>query len=140
MKINNKNYFESSKGDFKIIPQNWVKKVLSVVDFHIDDNYNRHFSFNAESVKLGNHNWIPNFISYSVAYNSVSIYFISEDKTHLLRISDHWSTAPKGIKTCGAIRNCYWNLKGTKPTFQVELNYNAVCGGIIAFDALQWNN
>lgn len=41
-----------------------------------------------------------------------SIYYISPDKTKLIRVSDHWSTSNiKGVKTVGYIGNCLWILK-----------------------------
>lgn len=44
-----------------------------------------------------------------------SIYYISPDKTKLIRISNHWSMSNiKGVKECNYIGNCYWILNSDK--------------------------
>jgi hypothetical protein len=44
-----------------------------------------------------------------------SLYYISPDKTKLIRVSDHWSKSNiKGINQVGYIGNCIWILNSNK--------------------------
>ena len=118
MVINKDNYFEASYGCFEMQPPSWVAKALE----HIEGKweYGVGTSYFQSEMKLGNRYWKPSFISYSSKWGSFSAYWISTNGQYLLRVSDHWSEGPKGVKTCGFIRHCYWVLNGSVKISGVE--------------------
>ena len=115
MSIDTDTYFKATYGCFKLQPKSWVEKVVDHIKVTevIDYYEGRSYKYGQTEMKLGNRIWKPNFISYSDKWMSLSAYWISDDGQYLLRVSDHWSKAPKGIKTCGSIKQCYWTIQGT---------------------------
>lgn len=137
--INSSNYFEKSEGVFKMIPSTWVKKARENCTIKSAEKicpYTGEYLYEKETsqteIKLGNHTWKPNFVSYNARYCSMSAYWVSEDGQYLLRISNHWSKAPKGVFACGNIRYCWWELTGRK-----QPGVNNLFGGIIKFSDLK---
>ena len=131
MKIDSTNYFVSSVGQFRSIPTKWVHRILDAVSFEGRDVT---FKVGFSSIKLGNREWVPNFISASY---SLSIYLVSIDGEYLLRLSDHWSDAQGGLTTirCGNIRRCWWDLTGSIQA-PVKSEYpfaRSLLGGITKF-------
>ena len=125
MKIDVNNYFLHSMGDFKVQPTSWAEKCMEALK--TDGQY---------AVKLGNRKWIPNFISEN-RYGSFSAYWVSEDNQWLLRVSDHWSSAPdqrNGDTTeCGSIRHCWWRILGRRqaPYTQFLSSGKGILAGVV---------
>lgn len=126
--INKNNYFEHSRGVFKMQPTSWAA-ILSGAIKHTSTG-----EFAQEAVALGNRKWFPNFVSYSERWGTISAYWVSEDGQYLIRLSDHWSKAPKGIHQCGNIRHCWWELSGRR-----QSGYSSLWAGIIKFSDLVEN-
>lgn len=99
------NYFECTVGTFKIQPTSWAEKCVAAINVA---------ELAQGQLVLGNRQWIPNFVSYSERWGSLSAYWISEDGQYLLRVSDHWSAGPVGVHRVGYIRQCWWELTGRK--------------------------
>lgn len=117
MYIDKTNYFEASRGHFKVQPVSWAWTAFEAVgpwEYKDPKGVSMARVYNAQQkIKLGNHVWLPNFVSYSPKFNSLSCYWISEDEKHLLRLSDHWSESNiRKVNTIGNIRYCWWSLEG----------------------------
>lgn len=104
------NYFNTSKGVFRIQPASWADAAYNA----LQKGWFGKFEGQTD-LTLGNRKWVPNYISES-SRGSLSAYWISENGQWLLRLSNHWSDADRGIKTtkCGWIRNCWWELRGRR--------------------------
>lgn len=114
MIIDKDNYFKATCGCFKLQPQSWAEKALDHIEIEVvEGHFDCTYKYSQREMILGNRQWKPNFVSYSNKWGSFSAYWISDDGQYLLRVSDHWSKAPKGIKTCGSIKQCYWTIQGT---------------------------
>jgi hypothetical protein len=99
-------------------------------------------------VVVGGQNWRNDF--QSVKHNawrrsrSASFYFVSEDGSQLVRISDHWSdtaaAAPRSQKlNCGFIRSCWWAVENANVFAQSlpgERYMSYMVAAKIAFDAM----
>jgi hypothetical protein len=117
--ITSSNYFEHSSGVFKIQPTTWAGSAISAVSIEVTYgfdgvSYDAKVRTDQEPVRLGNRNWLPNFVSYSITWGSLSAYWVSEDGQYLLRVSDHWSSGPVGVYQCGNIAKCWWELAGRR--------------------------
>ena len=142
--FNKNNYFTNSRGNFNQVHPKMVEKILGEVRSYVEMNFSPEeggwgyrFTDLPRSIKLGNRIWNYNFMSYSQRWGSTSIYYVSEDETHLMRISDHWSESSVDTNNCGNIRFCYWCLKGN-PYRGVKIKYHdkKFFGGIIPFKEL----
>lgn len=132
--IDASNFFEASKGAFRVIPSKWVEQLKNAID--VVEEFDDYFgSTNSRvvmnEITLGNRKWIPNFYSHSARWGSTSAYWVSEDGQYLLRVSDHWSLAQKGVHQCGNIRKCWWALTGRK-----QAGVDGLWGGIVKFSDL----
>ena len=140
-KIIREDYYNGSRGRFKPICSNWVKKIIRNSELRITEHreaYSPTTYVGEITKKLGNHVWSLNFISVNGYWRSVSIYYRSGD--YLLRISDHWSESNTSIKTCGFIRSCYWCLEGnTVQPVSLKNSNNKFQGGIIKMSDLEYN-
>lgn len=110
-------YHISTAGVFKGIPAKWTARALST----------------PKVLRLGNRTWRLNFVSINDRYNSKSVYYLSEDKKYLIRVSDHWSarSSPR-VKACGWIKSCWWELSHSKHDC-----FGRFTGGIIRLVDLQ---
>lgn len=127
---NKNNYYTNSRGDFKQVSPAVVRSILHDVD------WNEGSPRLPVAVQIGNHSWTLNFVSRSAA-GSISVYYISEDESRLLRISDHWSRSKVKATNCGYIKSCFWRLIG-KPYcgYSTKNHDRKFFGGIIPFAEL----
>ena len=136
-------YFEGSCGHFRIQPSSWARVAAAALEPVFDHGLDLYEFDNLElvgahqnSIKLGNHVWEPNFVSISRRWGSMSAYWVSQDGRLLLRLSDHWSKAERGLTSCGAIRACRWYLDG-RPQAPVLWTEHNLALGLIAFSDLR---
>ena len=143
MKIDANNYFVESHGVFLAQPTSWARAA-------------REATMSRKPLRLGNRIWHPiaktgrevtacgyeklilrpsnaRWTDVSADQDCRSFYWVSEDGTHLMRLSDHWSDVISGIRTAtvGHVASCWWALnKNTKRSRNYDHGF-ALC--IIAF-------
>lgn len=138
-------YSLNKKGSFKCIPQKWVHKALGAVSIKLSlpdwDLPTIMEGYSQKGIHLGNRDWIPNYVSYSVKYNTYSFYWLSKDGQYLLRISDHWSEGARSkVTNCGKIASCFYALLGAKKavaTANSNFYPHKFYGGIIKLSDLK---
>ena len=110
-------HYGATIGCFHMQPPSWAAKALDhIVCQNLD--YGSFYYHKQTEVRLGNHLWVPDHLSNW--HDSFSAYWISADGQYILRVSDHWSEGPKGVKTCGPIGQSYWTLNGKVRTAGVK--------------------
>lgn len=139
----NGKWWGATKGEFRLLPESWTIKLWSSFEAHYRTyrvskwDYTIKDETTPHSVKLGN--IIYNFNFASGKPGSIgSIYYISEDGSHLIRVSTHWSGAVKAPRTivCHWIKSCWWTIRGVGAASRYR-NKWSVLGGIIAFSELE---
>lgn len=130
MKIDASNYFLVSEGVFSAQPKGWVEKA-------------RASTKSTASLRLGNRVWRPITKTGRLPWDTAvqdealiarfskgifhpgdagweqfdaycsSFYWVSEDGTHLMRLSNHWSAVEVRVEafTCGNVARCWWSLR-----------------------------
>lgn len=147
MKIDKTNYFEASKGTFKMVPQSWhrvvdttklIKRLNSIFRSELGRSGDGEFYGIPERIKLGNHQYKLISVSLNTRYRCFSLYYVSEDEKYLFRLSDHWcgSNADQ-VKHLDKIARCTWVLAGKTRHASVTGNH-PVQGGIVAFKDMTW--
>lgn len=87
-------YWSGTSATWRALPLSWVRGLLRARRAEI-----------GSPVTLGNH-------VYRLDHKSASSwYWVSEDGTHLVRLSDHWSSGSSSVN-CGRIKDCRWRLEG----------------------------
>lgn len=136
MKIKTTNYFSSSYGRFRVQPTKWAELALRhfEIECHSDPLIGDYagYSHKQKQMRLGNRTWLPNYVSYSARYGSVSAYWTSEDGQYLMRLSDHWSEGCKSVHKVGRIARCLWALEG-----RPQKAFNGFHLGIIKFSDMK---
>lgn len=106
--IDASNYFEASAGEFRKLPRKVTRLFLSNI---------------GKSVMWDGQTWEFNFRSAN------SYYWTSG--THLLRVSDHWSSGAVRC-ACRWIRRCWWTLASRSRSMK-EGCVDGFYSGIISF-------
>lgn len=128
-KINKTNYFHSTMGTFKSIPKIWTQ-TLTTVGVHTP-------------CCLGERIWRLAHISNDS--KRWSGYWVSDDDSSLIRISNHWCyirSKKNGGNTkiipCKNIHSNIWRLKhGINKNCVFDFDNTQVIGGVINFEKLK---
>ena len=140
--IDNSNYFDSTRGDFEPISKS---DAIEIMNEYVKWRRKKNKPEFIQSSKFGNLRVDYESEKKSAFWRSrsFSFYFVSEDNTYIIRISDHWSKSsyPKSNKlNCGFIRSCYWtNFGEERFDFRIpsETYSSDLLGGLCYFKNFQ---
>lgn len=120
-KINETNYFENTKAQFRFLAELNREDVLIYSKYSQAKADIKYLQWKiAKLLNVSEVEVKPNFNSTRNFCGSVnsSLYFVVGDK--LVRVSDHWSkTNKENIYSCGWIRSCFWELNAFKKDLKI---------------------
>ena len=135
------NYFVSTKAYFEGVDPKDAKKILEAYKYYRRRKNKPEF---IKSSKYGNLR-VDYESEKKNAYferRSLSYYFVTEDNSSVIRISDHWSNSQYDDSeklNCGNIRSCFWTTDGNRFRYDIpnQKHTSILIAGICSFNEFE---
>jgi hypothetical protein len=139
--VNADNYFVSTKAYFEGVDPKDAKEILEAYKDYRRRKNKPEF---IKSTKYGNLR-VDYESEKKNAYferRSLSYYFVTEDNSSVIRISDHWSNSQYDDSeklNCGNIRSCFWTTDGNRFRYDIpnQKHTSILIAGICSFNEFE---
>ena len=139
--VNADNYFVSTKAYFEGVDPKDAKEILEAYKDYRRRKNKPEF---IKSTKYGNLR-VDYESEKKNAYferRSLSYYFVTEDNSSVIRISDHWSNSQYDDSeklNCGNIRSCFWTTDGNRFRYDIpnQKHTSILIAGICLFNEFE---